>query len=121
MVSGNHFLNAVIRGEKVFLFGDQDELRKMGGVGWLKREPTSRDEIEGLLSIVDRGLVDSKVEAISTDLISDLSRRSIPRLRLQQRHFGPLAFVHLAKPDIMSRRSNLSILPSQTVEHLSKN
>jgi predicted nucleotidyltransferase len=30
--SGNHFLNAVMQGEKVFLLGDEDELRKMGGV-----------------------------------------------------------------------------------------
>jgi hypothetical protein len=36
--------------------------------GWLKREATSPDEIKGLLSIVDRGLEDSKVAAISTDL-----------------------------------------------------
>lgn len=28
--SRNHFLNAVSRGEKVFLLGDEDELRKMG-------------------------------------------------------------------------------------------
>jgi hypothetical protein len=28
----NHFLNSVIRGEKIFLFGDEDELRKMGGI-----------------------------------------------------------------------------------------
>ena len=32
VASENHFLNAVIRGQKVFLFGDEDELRKMGGV-----------------------------------------------------------------------------------------
>jgi predicted nucleotidyltransferase len=30
--NGNHFLNSVIRGQKVFLFGDEDELRKMGGI-----------------------------------------------------------------------------------------
>jgi predicted nucleotidyltransferase len=30
--SGNHFLNAVIRGKKVFLIGDEDELREMGGI-----------------------------------------------------------------------------------------
>jgi len=29
---GNHFVNAVIRGDKIFLVGDQDELRKVGGV-----------------------------------------------------------------------------------------
>lgn len=29
--NGNHFLNAVIRGDKVFLVGDEDELRKVGG------------------------------------------------------------------------------------------
>jgi predicted nucleotidyltransferase len=30
--SGNHFLTAVLKGQKVFLLGDEDELRKMGGV-----------------------------------------------------------------------------------------
>jgi predicted nucleotidyltransferase len=32
LASGNHFLNAVLKGKKVFLLGDEDELRKMGGV-----------------------------------------------------------------------------------------
>ena len=43
-------------------------LEKWVEYGWLRREATSPDEIEGLLSIVDRGLCDSRVEAISTDL-----------------------------------------------------
>ncbi|PYU80722.1 MAG: hypothetical protein DMG50_18885 [Acidobacteria bacterium] len=30
--SGNHFLNSVVRGEKVFLIGDQDELGKVSGI-----------------------------------------------------------------------------------------
>ena len=29
---GNHFLTSVVRGEKVFLIGDEDELRKVGGI-----------------------------------------------------------------------------------------
>ena len=32
LTSGNHFLTAVLKGQKVFLLGDEDELRKMGGV-----------------------------------------------------------------------------------------
>ena len=36
LAGGNHFLNAVIRGKKVFLIGDEDELRKMGGVRLVK-------------------------------------------------------------------------------------
>jgi len=43
-------------------------LEKWVEYGWLKREPTSPDEIQGLLGIVDRGIADSKVDAISTDL-----------------------------------------------------
>jgi hypothetical protein len=30
--AGNHFLTAVLQGQKVFLLGDEDELRKVGGV-----------------------------------------------------------------------------------------
>jgi uncharacterized protein len=30
--TGNHFLTAVLEGQKVFLLGDEDELRKVGGV-----------------------------------------------------------------------------------------
>ena len=30
--SGNHFLNSVVRGEKIFLIGDERELRKVGGI-----------------------------------------------------------------------------------------
>src|SRR5438445_3591239 len=32
LASGNHFLTAVLKGQKVFLLGDEDELIKMGGV-----------------------------------------------------------------------------------------
>jgi len=32
LTSGNHFLNSVVRGDKAFLIGDEDELRKMGGI-----------------------------------------------------------------------------------------
>jgi hypothetical protein len=43
-------------------------LEKWVEIGWLKREPTSPGEITGLLSIVERGLTDAKVTAISVDL-----------------------------------------------------
>lgn len=32
LANGNHFLNSVVRGEKIFLIGDERELRKMGRV-----------------------------------------------------------------------------------------
>jgi len=32
LANGNHFLTAVLKGQKVFLLGDEDELRKVGGV-----------------------------------------------------------------------------------------
>ena len=32
LASGNHFLTAVLKGQKVFLLGDEDELRKVGGI-----------------------------------------------------------------------------------------
>lgn len=32
LASGNHFLNSVLRGEKVFLIGEKDELGKVGGI-----------------------------------------------------------------------------------------
>ena len=43
-------------------------LEKWVEYGWLRREPTSPDEIRSLLGIVDRSLADAKVEAVSTDL-----------------------------------------------------
>lgn len=36
VASGNHFLNAVLKGEKVFLLGDESELRKLGRVRMVK-------------------------------------------------------------------------------------
>jgi predicted nucleotidyltransferase len=36
LASGNHFVNAVINGEKVFLLGNEDDLRKMGGARMAK-------------------------------------------------------------------------------------
>jgi uncharacterized protein len=33
LTSGNHFLNSVMRSDKVFLIGDEDELRRMGAMG----------------------------------------------------------------------------------------
>jgi predicted nucleotidyltransferase len=32
LASGNHFLTAILKGQKVFLLGDEDELRKVSGV-----------------------------------------------------------------------------------------
>lgn len=52
----------------MFLLGDEDKLGKVVEYGWLRREATSPGEIKNLLGIVDRGLADSKVEAVSTDL-----------------------------------------------------
>lgn len=66
---GNHFLTSVVRGAKRFLIGDEGELReKWAEYGWLRPEPSSREEIRDLLGIVARGIKDAKVEAISEDL-----------------------------------------------------
>src|SRR5437867_10880107 len=43
-------------------------LEKWVEYGWLRREPTCPREIKDLLGIVERGLADSRVEAVSTDL-----------------------------------------------------
>jgi DNA-binding transcriptional ArsR family regulator len=37
LASGNHFLNSVVRGEKLFLIGDEDELGKVGGIRLAQR------------------------------------------------------------------------------------
>jgi len=42
-------------------------LEKWAEYGWLRAEPTSRDEIAALLRIVERDLSDAKVEAVSED------------------------------------------------------
>ena len=43
-------------------------LEKWVEFGWLRREPTSPDEIGNLLGVVERSLADAKVDAVSTDL-----------------------------------------------------
>ena len=43
-------------------------LEKWLEYGWLKREPSSANEIKALQGIVQRSLDDSRVEAISSDL-----------------------------------------------------
>jgi hypothetical protein len=43
-------------------------LEKWVEYGWLRREATSPGEIKDLLRIVERGLADSRVEAVSADL-----------------------------------------------------
>ncbi len=42
-------------------------LEKWAEYGWLKAEPTSRDEIKSLLAIVDRDLKDATVAGVSED------------------------------------------------------
>ena len=32
LAAGNHFLTSALKGRKVFLLGDENELRKMGGI-----------------------------------------------------------------------------------------
>lgn len=36
LARGNHFLNSVVRGEKIFLIGDENELREVGGIRMAK-------------------------------------------------------------------------------------
>jgi predicted nucleotidyltransferase len=40
LAHGNHFLTSVLSGEKIFLVGDEDELRKVGGVRVAKSRPS---------------------------------------------------------------------------------
>ena len=68
LASGNHFLTSVLKSQRVFLLGDEDELRKVGGVRLAKAGTDHSSAIRDLLGIVERSLVDSKVEAVSTDL-----------------------------------------------------
>jgi hypothetical protein len=42
-------------------------LEKWAEYGWLKAEPTSRDEIKSLLTIIERDMKDANVPAISED------------------------------------------------------
>ncbi len=49
-------------------------LEKWVEYGWLKAEPTSRDEIKSLLTIVERDLKDANVAAISEDRRAELQR-----------------------------------------------
>jgi len=46
---------------------EKTPLEKWVEYGWLRAEPTSPQEISGLLSIVSRDLADAEVEAISDD------------------------------------------------------
>jgi hypothetical protein len=50
-------------------------LEKWAEYGWLKAEPTSRDEIKSLMTIVDRDLKDANVAARQV-VFADLSRCS---------------------------------------------
>jgi len=80
-------------------------LEKWVEYGWLRREPTSPSEIKDLLGIVERGLADSKVEAVSTDLrFMLLSAR--PLRWLQLRSAPPVTALQL-KQAITLRQSNL--------------
>jgi predicted nucleotidyltransferase len=45
---GNHFLNAVIDGKKVFLIGTEDELRKMAGVRMVEAGAHQRKRNQGI-------------------------------------------------------------------------
>jgi uncharacterized protein len=41
LTGGNHFLNSVVRGDKIFLIGDEDDLREVGGI-WLVESRTDQ-------------------------------------------------------------------------------
>lgn len=42
-------------------------LEKWAEYGWIKAEPTSREEVQGLLTIVERDLKDAVLEGLSED------------------------------------------------------
>jgi predicted nucleotidyltransferase len=44
---GNHFLNAVLRGSKIYLIGDEDELRKMAGIRLAQARGEQRKRSQG--------------------------------------------------------------------------
>lgn len=46
--NGNHFLNAVVSGDKVFLIGNEDELGKMAGVRMAKTGTKQRKRDQGI-------------------------------------------------------------------------
>ena len=80
-------------------------LEKWVEYGWLRAEPTSPGEIKNLWGIVDRGLADSHVEAISDDLrfIAALGAAlTVARLR-----FALQATVRQPKQATTLRRLNL--------------
>jgi len=96
-------------------------LEKWVEYGWLEREPTSPDEIQGLLSIVERGLADSKVEAISTDLRFIAAFNSaLTAATVALRANGYRAIVQLVRLAIMSKLSTRSNSRCRRVVGLSR-
>jgi len=64
LASGNQFLTSVLKGQKVFLVGDEDELRKVGGVRLAKAGTDYPRRNQGLLGIVECSLAGSKVKSV---------------------------------------------------------
>ena len=99
-------------------------LEKWVEYGWLKVEPTSRDEITGLLAIFDRDLKDASVAAISEDRRFEAAfsaarsaataalRASGYRTSAQPGHhvrtIESLAFTIKADPQLIQRMKTLS-------------
>jgi predicted nucleotidyltransferase len=63
----DHFVTSVLDAPKLFVIGTEDELAEWVEFGWLRTHQSSRQEIEGLISIVDRDLKDAHEQAISPD------------------------------------------------------
>jgi hypothetical protein len=64
LASGNQFLTSVLKGQKVFLVGDEDELRKVGGVRLAKAGTDYPRRNQDLLGIVECSLAGSKVKSV---------------------------------------------------------
>ena len=84
-------------------------LEKWVEYGWLRREPTSPNEIKSLLGIVDRSLTDSKVEAVSTDLRFIAAFNAA--LCIATLALAPPGIARSLRPAITSKQSSHSNLP----------
>jgi hypothetical protein len=104
--SGNHFLTAVLKSQKEFLLGDEDELRKVGGVRLAKAgadQPQVRSRIFWELWIIALRIQRSKLFRPTFDL----SLLSTPRSASRQQRFAPAVFAPLPKEVTTSKQSNL--------------
>ncbi|HEX2460998.1 MAG TPA: nucleotidyltransferase domain-containing protein [Vicinamibacterales bacterium] len=107
-----HFLSAILRGQKLFVKGDQREWTTLLASHNVQRHRTSKRELDEIRAVIERDLGDARVAGLSAD--RRFARRTTPRCRPRAWRLPARAIGSQRRLAITGLRSTRLLWPSAT-------